>query len=127
YSELTNIWRGYIGHVIANVGGVYQTNKTSDQEGVIYSPVPREKQEKAVDFLNTHAFTTPHWLLEQELLDRIESTGAIERVQNLQTRSLNNLLAQERLKRMVSNEQVRGKEAYTALEMMDDLRKGIFR
>jgi hypothetical protein len=79
-----------------------------------------------VVFLNNHAFTTPDWLLNQEILSRIEATGAIERVQNLQTRALNNLLDEDRLKRMVSNEQMNGKEAYTAVELMDDLRKGIF-
>jgi hypothetical protein len=127
YGELTNLWRGYISHVITNVGGVYETRKTSDQEGVIYSNVPKNTQKDAVDFLNTHAFTTPEWLLNRNLLDRIESGGAIERVQNLQTRSLNALLGEDRLKRMVSNEQVNAQQAYTALEMMEDLRNGIFR
>ena len=126
YGELTNLWRGYITHVITNVGGVYETRKTSDQEGVVYSAVPKSTQKDAVDFLNTHAFTTPDWLLNHDLLDRIESGGAIERVQNLQTRSLNALLDEDRLKRMVSNEQVNDQQAYTALEMMEDLRKGIF-
>ena len=126
YGELTNLWRGYITHVITNVGGVYETRKTTDQEGVIYTNVPKSTQKDAVNFLNTHAFTTPEWLLNRDLLDRIESGGAIERVQNMQTRSLNALLDEDRLKRMVSNEQVHAKKAYTALEMMDDLRKGIF-
>lgn len=126
YGELTNLWRGYITHVITNVGGVYETRKTSDQEGVLYTNVPKSTQSDAVDFLNTHAFTTPEWLLNRDLLDRIESGGAIERVQNLQTRSLNALLDQDRLKRMGLNEQVNGQQAYSALEMMEDLRKGIF-
>lgn len=126
YGELTGLWRGYISHVITNVGGVYETRKTSDQAGAVYMPVPKDKQKEAVAFLNKNAFTTPDWLLNKELLERIESSGAIERVQNLQTRSLDNLLDEERLKRMVSNEQVNGGEAYTAVEMMEDLRRGIF-
>ena len=127
YGELTGMWRGYISHVISNVGGVYETRKTSDQEGAIYTPVPKEIQKKAVTFLNEHAFSTPEWLLDQDLLQRIESSGAIERIQNLQTRSLDNLLDDDRLRRMVSNEQVNDKNAYSAVEMMNDLRKGIFR
>lgn len=126
YGELTNLWRGYITHVITNVGGVYETYKTADQDGAVYEAVPRQKQKEAVEFLNNHAFSPPNWLLEQDLLTRIEATGAIERVQALQTRSLNSLLEEKRLKRMVSNEQVSGNKAYTAVEMMDDLRKGIF-
>ena len=127
YSELNGMWYGYINHVVTNVGGVYETRKTSNQEGVIYKPVPQEKQQAAVNFLNEHAFSTPEWLLNQEILARIESSGAIERVQKLQSRALNNLLDEERLKRMITNEQVNGEKAYSAVEMMDDLRKGIFR
>lgn len=127
YSELTNIWRGYISHVTANVGGVHETLKISNQEGVVYEPVEREMQQKAVDFLLENAFTTPHWLLDEDILKRIEATGAIERIQNLQTRALENLLEEERLKRMVSNVQVNDNDAYSSVELMDDLRKGIFR
>lgn len=127
YEELTRIWRGYISHVITNIGGVNETIKTTDQEGAVYEPVPEEMQEKAMDFLLTHAFTTPEWLLNQEILSRIEATGAIERIQELQTRSLNYLLDEERLKRMISNQQVHGDEkVYTALEMLTELRRGIF-
>ena len=126
YRELTNMWRGYVSHVVANVGGVYETRKTADQEGTVYTHVPEEKQEAAIEFLNRHAFSTPDWLLDKELLARIEPTGAIERVQNLQSRALNDLLDEDRLQRMITNEQVNGREAYTAVEMMNDLRKGIF-
>lgn len=126
YRELNGMWRGYVSHVVNNVGGVYETRKTSDQEGVVYEPVPKDKQKEAVDFLNEHAFSTPHWLLNQEVLDRIEASGAIERIQRLQTRALGSLLDDDRLKRMVANEEVNGQEAFSVVELMDDLRKGIF-
>ena len=126
YRELTGMWRGYISHVVANVGGVYETRKTADQDGTVYTHVPEEKQKAAVAFLNRHAFTTPEWLLERELLERIEPTGAIERIQSLQSRALNDLLNEDRLQRMLTNEQVNGNSAYTTVEMMHDLRKGIF-
>ena len=126
YGELTGMWRGYIYHVITNVGGVYETRKSSDQEGVVYEPVPEKIQENAVKFLNENAFSTPDWLLNKEILNRIESAGAIEKVQNLQTRALEYLLNEDRLKRMVENTQINGASAYSPLEMLSDLRKGIF-
>lgn len=126
YRELTYMWRGYVSHVVANVGGVYETRKTADQEGTVYTHVPREKQEAAISFLVDHAFTTPHWLLNHDILGRIEASGAIERVQNLQGRALNNLLDEDRLQRMITNEQVNGKNVYTAVQMMNDLRKNLF-
>ena len=126
YRELTYMWRGYVNHVITNVGGVYETRKTADQDGLVYTAVPQEKQEAAVKFLNEHAFTTPHWLLDTEILNRIEFAGAIERVQKLQDQAVTRLLEEDRLKRMIENQEVNGQEAYTVLEMLDDLRKGIF-
>jgi hypothetical protein len=126
YRELTYMWRGYVSHVVANVGGVYETRKTSNQDGVVYENVPKEKQEEAVNFLVKEAFTTPDWLLNQEILNRIEASGAIERVQNLQTRTLSSLLDEDRLNRMISNEEVNGDKAYSAVNLMSDLRKGIF-
>ncbi len=126
YRELNGMWRGYINHVVANVGGIYETRKTADQAGTVYTHVPAEKQKAAIAFLNEHAFTTPHWLLNEDLLGRIESSGTIERVQSLQGRSLANLLDEDRLQRMFTNEQLNGKKAYTPVEMMNDLRRGIF-
>tara|TARA_B100000929_G_scaffold57926_1_gene43472 strand:+ start:1 stop:1716 length:1716 start_codon:yes stop_codon:yes gene_type:complete len=126
YGELTRLWRGYVYHVITNVGGIYETRKTADQEGVVYEPVPKSIQEEAVTFLNEHAFTTPEWLLDKEILNRIESDGAIERIQNLQTRALNSLLSVDRINRLVSTVEQEGAEAYSPIELMTDLRKGIF-
>ena len=126
YGELTRLWRGYVYHVITNVGGIYETRKTADQDGVVYEPVPKSIQEEAVTFLNEHAFTTPEWLLDEEILNRIESDGAIERIQNLQTRALGSLLSVDRINRMVSTVEQEGNSAYTPLELMTDLRKGIF-
>jgi hypothetical protein len=126
YRELTYMWRGYVSHVVTNVGGVYETKKTADQGGMVYENVPKEKQKEAMEFLISEAFTTPKWLLDQDILNRIESSGAIDRVQGLQTRALKSLLEEDRLKRIISNEETNGNDAYTAVAMLKDLRKGIF-
>ncbi|MGB5941693.1 MAG: zinc-dependent metalloprotease [Leeuwenhoekiella sp.] len=126
YRELTGLWRGYISHVITNVGGIYETRKTTDQEGVVYSHVPKKMQQKAVDFLIDHAMTTPDWLLNQGILARIESNGAISRFEGLQSRAVVALLDEDRLMRMIENEQLNGKDAYSAVQLLSDLRKGVF-
>ncbi|WP_300437817.1 zinc-dependent metalloprotease [Christiangramia sp.] len=127
YRELNYMWRGYLSHVVTNVGGIYETRKTSDQSGAVYEPVPANVQENAVEFLNKEAFSTPSWLLDQDLLGRIEASEVRERIQSLQTRALENLLEKDRLKRMIANEEVNGNQAYSVTEMMSDLRKGIFK
>ena len=126
YRELSYMWRGYMSHVITNVGGIYETRKTSDQAGAVYEPVPQEVQKDAVEFLNREAFSTPTWMLDRDLLARIEATEATQRIQALQTRALENLLEKDRIKRMIANEEANNNEAYTAMEMMTELRKGVF-
>ena len=126
YGELTRLWRGYIFHVITNVGGYYETRKTADQDGAVYEPVPKSIQADAVAFLNNYAFSTPDWLLNSEILNRIEPTGAVERIEGLQTYSLKYLLSIDRLNRMAENAQNNGNKAYTPMALLNDLRTGIF-
>ncbi|MFD2828047.1 zinc-dependent metalloprotease [Leeuwenhoekiella polynyae] len=126
YRELNYLWRGYVNHVITNVGGVYETIKTADQDGTVYEPVPKEIQKEAVDFLNENAFNTPEWLLDIEILNRIEASGAIDQVKSIQTYALNRLLDDSRISRMIENVQTNGAEAYSPVALMNDLRTGIF-
>ncbi len=126
YRELTGLWRGYIRHVITNVGGIHETRKTADQAGVIFKPVEASTQKRAVSFLNKHAFTTPKWLLEENILRNISHASTLERVRSLQVRSLNGLLNASRMQRMIETEALENKNVYTLLNMMDDLRKGVF-
>jgi len=126
YRELGYMWSGYNRHVIANVGGVYETRKTSNQEGLVYEHVPADIQRNAVAFLNEHTFTNHEWLLNKDILQRIEDDGAIERVKALQVRALSSLLDEDRILRMIENESLNGNDAYSALAMLEDVRRGIF-
>lgn len=126
YGELIGIWRRYMNHVVANIGGVYETRKTSDQEGAVYEPVPAQIQQEAVDFLKQQAFTTPDWLLNQEVLSRIEAAGAIDRIQKLQSGVLEFLLEEDRLKRLVAEEEKNPDKAFALVHLMNQIRESIF-
>jgi hypothetical protein len=126
YKELGYLWRGYIGHVITNIGGVHETRKTADQAGAIYTPVPKGMQRYALKFLLEEAFTTPIWLLDEQLMNKIESDGAIDRVKSIQLRSLTALMDKDRLIRMVEMQERYRTDAYAVTEMLTNLRKGLF-
>lgn len=126
YGELTFQWARYAGHVSTNIGGMYQNRKSSDQEGFVYTPVPEDYQKKAMMFLNDHVFTTPNWLLDKEILRRIEHAGALERVKNLQSRLLNDVMAADVMLRLNETHYFEGEEAYAPLEMLEDLRRGVW-
>lgn len=126
YDQVLGQYNRYMGHVAANIGGVYEYYKTYDQEGAVYTHVDKEKQERAMQFLHDELFKTPEWLLNKEIFNKIESAGNIERVRSYQERTLNNLLDQGRMARLIENEVLNTTKAYTLLDMMTELRNGIW-
>lgn len=126
YGQVVGQFNRYMGHVTGNIGGVKETYKAYGQEGAVYEHAPRDKQERAMEFLQDQLFETPEWLIDQEIFNKIESDGGIERIRSMQVRTLNNLLDFGRMARLMENEEVNGREGYGLLEMMTDLRKGLF-
>jgi len=126
YNSVFGQYRRYVGHVIANVGGVYEYNKSSDEEEAVYTHVEKAKQKDAIDFLNKNVFATPTWLIDKEILSRIEETGITERIRGLQDRSLAQLMNPDRLNRMIENSAINGQNAYSINEMFDELIASIF-
>ncbi len=126
YGELVGMWNRYVGHVITNIGGVYMERVTSDQDGNVYRPVDRDYQKKAMQFMVDHAFSSPEWLLDESILRNIEHAGAIQRVQNLQGAHLRSVMNTPRMIRLIEDEAFRGNEAYTIVEMLEDVRRGVW-
>ena len=126
YQEVVGQFSRYMGHSASNIGGVYETYKTYDQSGAVYTFVPKSRQKKNMLFLQDQLFTTPKWLINKAIFDKIEYSGNIERIRSLQERTLNTLLDISRMGRLIENESINGAEAYTLLNMMDDLRLGIW-
>ncbi|MEM1328486.1 MAG: zinc-dependent metalloprotease [Bacteroidota bacterium] len=116
----------YMRHVGTIVGGVYEYRKTYDQEGAVYTPVEKRRQEEAVAFLNEQLFMTPDWLLDQNVLSRIQASGAMERIRRLQVSTLNRLFEGDRLNRLMEAQAMNGNKAYTLLDLFEDTSEGIF-
>ncbi|THD66852.1 DUF5117 domain-containing protein [Robertkochia marina] len=126
YGQVFSQYNRYMGHVSNNIGGVYEHYKSFDQEGPVYTHVPKAHQEKAMDFLHRQLFETPEWMLDKEIVSKIEADGTVERIRRVQTRTLDNLLDFGRLARMIENEALNGSSVYTLEDMMKDLRNGLF-
>lgn len=125
YGELLGVWSRYVGHVVTNVGGIYENIKTPKQDGNIYVHLGKLEQEKSVQWLQENAFQTPEWLLDPSILQNIDHAGYFERMRRLQTRHLDNLLSFDRLGRLIDAETT-NTDYYSALEMLQDLRSGIW-
>lgn len=133
YRDLNELYRNvlgqynrYAGHVATNVGGVYEYYKTYDQDGAVYIHTSKDKQKRAVQYFNEQVFATPTWLVNEDILGRIQQDGIVDQIKGLQTRYLDRLFNGDRVKRVIENEALNGNEAYSAVEMMEDLRRGIF-
>ena len=126
YGQVLGQYNRYMGHVTSNVGGIYEMYKAYDQEGAVYTHVDKATQKRAMEFLHKELFETPTWLIDQEIFNRIEYDGNIERIRNSQERALSNLLDFGRMARLMENSQVNGNDAYSLLNMMTDVRTGIW-
>ncbi|MEM7297983.1 MAG: zinc-dependent metalloprotease [Bacteroidota bacterium] len=126
YQNVVRQFGRYNGHVVSNVGGVYEYYKTSDQDGAVYSHVEEEKQKRAVAFLNEQLFATPNWLVDAEILSRIQQDGLIENMRAIQVRVLNRLTMENMLMRLIENDALNGSSAYSVTELFTDMRRGIW-
>ncbi len=129
YSGVINQWATEAGHVARVVGSQYKQEKVVGQSGDVWTPVSKKRQQDAVRFLNDQVFTTPTYLIDLKILKKIESEGEIGRLSGAQTRSLNALLSNIRLSRMVEYEALAANtaEVYTAGELLTDVRKGLWK
>ena len=126
YGQVLAQYNRYMGHVRANIGGVYEYFKTYDQEGAVYTHVNKAKQKEALKFLQEELFTTPSWMIRPDIFNKVEHAGVVERIRSTQVRTLNDVLDFGRMARLIENEAINGNEAYSLIEMMTDLREGLF-
>ncbi len=136
YSGVLFQWSLYHYHVMANVGGIYLENTIVGDTLKTYQFVEKARQKDAVQFLLDDVLSYPEWLFEAEVTDytyflRNTPIGVIEEHPNLFLRNQQNyvlwdLLHNERIMRMLENEQKNGDDAFTVYEMMDMLHNHIF-
>lgn len=126
YGQVLSQFNRYMGHVANNVGGVYEYYKTADQEGAVYTHVPKEKQVAALAFLDKQLFKTPKWLMDKSIFERIEYSGSVERIRGLQERTMKNLLSLGKMARLIENETLNGKAAFKITDLTKTLRNSIW-
>jgi hypothetical protein len=133
YEELKELYNNvfaqlnrYLGHVTRNVGGIYKYTKTSDQNGAVFTHVEKEKQQRAVNFLLRHLYSTPSWLMDKQIFSYIDYTGHVDRIRSMQDRNMNLLFEKDRLLRLEENAVINDNRAYTLDLLFGDMKRGIF-
>jgi hypothetical protein len=126
YGRMVSQWQTELNHVVRVVGGFSSQQKHIGQPGVRFVTVPKEKQAEAVQFLLQNAFQTPSFMIQPDILRRIQPTGVIERVRTAQNSILSGLLQSARLDRMVEQSALDTAIAYTPIQFLSDLRQGVW-
>jgi len=127
HGALLGQWSREMGHVANVVGGFERINLWFGDADQRWFPIEKERQQEAVAFLNENAFQTPEMFLDPDITLRLESGGAADRVLSAQTRLLSALLNDNRVARMSEQVQRDEENAYAPVELMNDLRAGLFR
>ncbi len=91
YDEVYSTFGRYIGHAATHIGGVYTDLKTTEQEGAVYTVVPKATQKEALAFIQKNLFATPTWLLNKAIMEKVTSPVE-EKISSLQDGWLNSLL-----------------------------------
>jgi len=108
------------------VGGFVRSNLWYGDADSVYQPISSERQREAVAFLHANAFETPTQLLDDDVLLRLESSGAPDRILRGQRRLLSSLISEQRVDRMAEQAE-RADDAYQPVDMLHDLSHGIWR
>ena len=126
YGRMVSQWQTELNHVVRVVGGVTSQQKHIGQQGVRFETVSKAKQAEAVQFLLQNAFQTPSFMIQPDILRRIQVTGVVDRVRTAQNSILNGLLQAARLDRMVEQGALDGAVAYPPIQFLTDLRNGVW-
>ena len=127
YGELLGVYRRYIFHVIGMIGGVNQTLINTNQGGTYtYKNVDKQDQIRALNFLDTELWKTPIWLLDKEIISQINNSDGLYKIEAMHERSINSLLSNYRLNRMLSSDNSIVGEGLNYNELFDLLYESIF-
>ena len=127
YGELLGVYRRYIFHVIGMIGGVNQTLiNTNQSESYTYKNVDRQDQIRALTFLDTELWKTPIWLLDKEIISQINNSDGLYKIEAMHERSINSLLSNYRLNRMLSSDNSIIGKGLNYNEFLDLLYESIF-
>lgn len=125
YNEIVLQYRRYIGHVTKNVGGIFETPKTTDQQGAVYEATPKATQKEAINWLSRQVFETPTWLLDDKIISKIRPDNGVDAISRIQETTLNNLFASDRLQRIIEIN-AKNSTSYSLDELYTDIRNAIW-
>ena len=124
YGSVLGQFRRYIGHVTRNIGGIHHEYKSVEQTGAVYTPMTRERQKRALAWIDANVFTQPRWMISEDYVSRLGTSpeALIRPLAEMAVAPLVSATTFDRLARYAY-----GPQPYTPTEYVDDLFHVLFR
>lgn len=124
YGSVLGQFRRYIGHVTRNIGGIHHEYKSVEQTGAVYTPMTRERQRRALAWIDANVFTQPRWMISEDYVSRLGTSpeALIRPLAEMAVAPLVSATTFDRLARYAY-----GPQPYTPTEYVDDLFHVLFR
>ena len=133
YNDLQELYKGtlrqfdyYVGHVMTNIGGIYETPRLASQSRAVYEMVPRQVQLEALEFIKEHVFTTPNWLLDTMILARVGDSPT-QTIGRSQDRVLNYLFNTNTISKLAVYEAMYGEKAFTLIDYFNEIDRAMWK
>jgi len=124
YGQVIAQYNRYMGHVVKNIGGIMTTPRTIEQEGAVVEFVSQSRQKEAMQFLQDQLFKTPRWLVVPQITS-LTGGNSLTTINSIQDNILSRIISHNTINKLLRFEAEQS-NAYTAIEMLSDLRKGIW-
>jgi hypothetical protein len=125
YGEVVTQFNRYMGHVSKNIGGISTTPRTVEEKGNVIEFITKAKQKEAIAFLDQQLFKTPEWLLDKKLY-ALTGVGGAASITAPQQSTLNRLISNATISKLLDAQSFNGSEAYGAIEFFNDLKRSIW-
>lgn len=125
YRQVSGQFNRYMGHVSRHISGIYKTPKVVEDPGPVFEYEPKAKQVEAIDFLNKQLFSTPSWLINQDISAKT-GINPITIIGGIQDATLNRLMSANTMSKLIEAETSIGNKAYKITDLFSDLKKGIW-
>ncbi|WP_143885138.1 zinc-dependent metalloprotease [Chryseobacterium binzhouense] len=125
YDQVTTQFRRYLGHVSKYIGGQMETPKTVEQSGSVYEVVAKKDQQEAMRFLSENIFTTPQWLIKNDIFEKTGKTP-VKTVEEIQNGVFGRILSPMVLQSLYQTSAI-DEKAYSLMDLFSDLNNSIIK
>ena len=118
YRNLISQMGRYAKHVYNQIGGTFHNYKSSDQQGVVYTPIDAKTQRRALKWLNDNIIKEPTWLISESFVRRLSNVPQ-QAILSLGTSTIDRLTSSSTINNVSKNAYL--PNAYKPMDYINDL------